>query len=77
MVGRISAQIDTARLKQDNGATGAFGLLEAVNDPEVFTGLFNAAENWLRENGRSKPHANSFDLNSGANWQTGQPSSAV
>lgn len=51
VVGRISAQIDTARLEQDNDATGAFGLLEGVNDPEVFTGLFNAAENWLRENG--------------------------
>jgi len=50
-VGRISAQIDELHLKQYDNKTGFFGLIEAVDDPEVFKILFNAAESWLRERG--------------------------
>jgi len=50
-VGRISAQID--RLNADLGRPhlGYFGLLDAVDDPEVFAALLGAAETWLRERG--------------------------
>jgi len=50
-VGRISAQID--RLNADLGRPdlGYFGLLEGVDDPEVFAELLRAAETWLRERG--------------------------
>jgi hypothetical protein len=50
-VGRISAQID--RLVKDP-AIGHFGLIVAEDDPAVFAALFNAAEVWLRERGKSK-----------------------
>lgn len=48
-VGRISAQIDP--LAQTDGAPsyGQFGSLSAIDDPEVFTALFGAAEGFLRE----------------------------
>jgi hypothetical protein len=50
-VGRISAQID--RLNADLGRPdlGYFGLLEGIDDPEVFAELLRAAETWLRERG--------------------------
>lgn len=50
-VGRISAQVDELHLKQYDDKTGFFGLIEAVDDPEIFKILFNAAESWLRERG--------------------------
>jgi hypothetical protein len=50
-VGRISAQID--RLVEDP-AIGHFGLVVAQDDPAVFAALFNAAECWLRERGKTK-----------------------
>lgn len=50
-VGRISAQIDELHLKQYDSKTGFFGLIEAVDDPEIFKILFNTAESWLRERG--------------------------
>lgn len=50
-VGRISAQIDELYLKQHDAQTGFFGLIEAQDDPEIFSTLFGAAENWLREQG--------------------------
>lgn len=49
-VGRISAQVD--RLVADAGL-GFFGLLAAENEPQVFAALFAAAEQWLRQRGRS------------------------
>ena len=49
-VGRISAQVD--RLARDP-RLGFFGLLAAEDDAAVFAALFAAAEQWLRERGRS------------------------
>jgi len=50
-VGRISAQIDELHLKQSDSKSGFFGLIEAPDDDEVFTALFEAAETWLRDQG--------------------------
>jgi hypothetical protein len=50
-VGRISAQID--QLVKDP-AIGHFGLIAAEDDPAVFAALFNAAEGWLKQRGKSK-----------------------
>ena len=50
-VGRITAQVDELHQQQHGDALGYFGMLEAVDDPEVFRVLFSAAENWLREQG--------------------------
>ncbi len=50
-VGRISAQIDRLHRERYGPDTGHFGLLEAQDDPEVFAGLFQVAESWLRERG--------------------------
>ena len=50
-VGRISAQVDHLHIERYADATGHFGLLEAVDDPEVFASLFATAEQWLREQG--------------------------
>jgi hypothetical protein len=46
-VGRISAQVDRLHRERYGPDTGQFGLLEAVDDPVVFAGLFGAAEAWL------------------------------
>jgi hypothetical protein len=51
MVGRISAQIDDLYLQHHPEPAGYFGMLEAIDDPGVFTALFDAAETWLRDNG--------------------------
>lgn len=50
-VGRISAQVDRLRIERYADATGHFGVLEAVDDPEVFAALFAAAESWLKAQG--------------------------
>jgi len=50
-VGRISAQIDELHQQQYQNRTGFFGLIEAIDDPEVFSLLFETAENWLRDAG--------------------------
>ena len=50
-VGRISAQIDELHQQRYNNKTGFFGLIEAPDDEQVFSKLFETAENWLRENG--------------------------
>lgn len=49
-VGRISAQVD--RLVADP-RLGFFGSIAAEDDPRVFAALFAAAEQWLRERGRT------------------------
>ncbi|MCP4327115.1 MAG: hypothetical protein GY791_01590 [Alphaproteobacteria bacterium] len=51
VVGRISAQIDSAYLKLHQDATGHFGLLEAEDDAQVFQALTGTAEAWLRDRG--------------------------
>lgn len=53
-VGRISAQIDRLYLERHDDATGFFGLIEAPDDPSVFSALFSAAESWLREKGMNR-----------------------
>ncbi|MDH3788004.1 MAG: hypothetical protein OES53_05500 [Xanthomonadales bacterium] len=50
-VGRISAQVDQLHQERYQNKTGFFGLIEAPDDAAVFSALFGAAENWLRENG--------------------------
>jgi len=50
-VGRISAQIDELHQHRYNNKTGFFGLIEAPDDPDVFSALFETAENWLQQNG--------------------------
>ncbi len=50
-VGRISAQIDQLHRKRYGADTGHFGLLESVNDKEVFSELMQTAEKWLAERG--------------------------
>lgn len=50
-VGRISAQVDELHQQQYDSKTGFFGLIEAVDDHEVFKALFDTAENWLRKRG--------------------------
>ena len=50
-VGRITAQIDEMHLHQHADAAGYFGMLEADDDPDVFSILFEAAEDWLRSEG--------------------------
>ncbi|HQU14924.1 MAG TPA: N-acetyltransferase [Gammaproteobacteria bacterium] len=50
-VGRITAQVDQLHLETHQDATGFFGMLEAHDDPEVFTALLDTAEHWLRAQG--------------------------
>jgi len=50
-VGRISAQIDDLHQQRYHNKTGFFGLIEAPDDAQVFSALFETAENWLREQG--------------------------
>ena len=50
-VGRITAQIDEMHLQQHGDGAGYFGMLEADDDPAVFSALFGAAEDWLRSEG--------------------------
>ena len=50
-VGRISAQIDELYLQHHDDKTGFFGMIEAHDDPEIFSALFETAESWLKEQG--------------------------
>lgn len=61
VVGRISAQIDRVYLERYNDATGHFGMIDAVDDPEVFAALFAAAEQWLARHGMKRA-AGPFNL---------------
>jgi hypothetical protein len=53
-VGRISAQINQLHLDQHRDAAGNFGFIEGLDDPAIFEGLLNAAENWLRSGGMTR-----------------------
>lgn len=46
-VGRISAQIDQLHRQRYGADTGHFGLLEGIDDTEVFAALMRTAEEWL------------------------------
>jgi len=48
-VGRISAQVDHLNAERGRPGLGYFGLLDAVDDGAVFRGLFDAAEQWLKD----------------------------
>ncbi len=50
-VGRISAQIDQLYLRQHGRQVGFFGMLEAIDDDEVFARLMIQAESWLKMQG--------------------------
>lgn len=53
-VGRISAQIDQLHRQRYGEDTGHFGLLESVNDKEVFSVLMLTAEKWLAKRGTKR-----------------------
>ena len=53
-VGRISAQIDQLHLERYGDDTGFFGMLEAPDDPEIFSALMTRAETWLRDQGMTR-----------------------
>ncbi|MEM8951891.1 MAG: hypothetical protein AAGC99_21475 [Pseudomonadota bacterium] len=48
-VGRVSAQVDRLHLEKHRDDTGHFGLLDAVDDQDVFDRLLATAEAWLAE----------------------------
>ncbi|MFK8257622.1 N-acetyltransferase [Erwinia sp. AnSW2-5] len=54
VVGRITAQIDTLHRARYGADTGHFGMIDAINDPGVFSALFSAAETWLTSKGAWK-----------------------
>jgi len=63
-VGRISAQIDRLHLDRYRDATGFFGLLDAIDDREVFGALLTTAEAWLSERGMERVRGPfSFSIN--------------
>jgi hypothetical protein len=61
-VGRITAQIDTLHRELHGAATGHFGMLDAIDDPEVFQSLLSTAEAWLRKQG-ARQISGPFGLN--------------
>ena len=54
VVGRITAQIDALHRDRYGEDTGHFGMIDAIEDPAVFSALFAAAEAWLRSKGALK-----------------------
>jgi hypothetical protein len=50
-VGRITAHVDYLYIKQYNRQCGFFGFLDAIDDFNVFYKLFEAAEEWLKNEG--------------------------
>lgn len=54
VVGRITAQIDRLHNELYGEDTGHFGMIDAIDDNEVFSALFAAAEEWLRSCGVRK-----------------------
>lgn len=54
VVGRITAQIDRLHNELYGEDTGHFGMIDAIDDGEVFRALFAAAEEWLKSRGVRK-----------------------
>lgn len=54
VVGRITAQIDSLHRELYGQDTGHFGMIDAIDDAEVFKALFAAAEAWLKSKGAAK-----------------------
>lgn len=53
-VGRISAQIDRLYEERHDSKTGHWGLLEAIDSPDVFRALFNSVEKQLKKEGKER-----------------------
>jgi len=53
-VGRITAQVDRLHQERHRDATGHFGFIEALDEPDVFAALLGAAEDWLRGQGMAR-----------------------
>lgn len=53
IVGRLMASDDPLYNALHRSNVGCFGLFESINDREVATALFGAAEDWLRQRGRT------------------------
>jgi GNAT superfamily N-acetyltransferase len=51
IVGRIAAIVNDNHNKKYNDKVGFFGYFECINSKEVSVALFEAAGNWLKENG--------------------------
>ncbi|MBR4751955.1 MAG: GNAT family N-acetyltransferase [Thermoguttaceae bacterium] len=51
MVGRIAAILNVGHLERYNDGVGFFGFFESVDDQEVANALFNAASQWLKDQG--------------------------
>lgn len=63
-VGRISAQVDRLHLERYKDGCGQFGFLDAHDDAEVFSALFNTAETWLKQKGMTRVRGPfSFSIN--------------
>ncbi len=54
VVGRITAQIDSLHRELYGQDTGHFGMIDAIDDKEVFDALFATAEEWLKSKGAFK-----------------------
>lgn len=54
VVGRISAQVDELYLSRYPDRTGFFGMIEAHDDPEIFTRLIETASQWLKGQGMTR-----------------------
>ncbi|MCZ6560310.1 MAG: N-acetyltransferase, partial [Gammaproteobacteria bacterium] len=54
IVGRISAHIDDLYLETQGEDTGFFGLIEAEDDPAIFSLLLDTVENWLSDQGMKR-----------------------
>lgn len=53
MVGRVAAILNVGHLERYNDGVGFFGFFESIDDQDVANALFNAASEWLREQGCS------------------------
>ncbi len=51
MVGRVAAILNVGHLERYNDGVGFFGFFESVDDQEVADALFNAASQWLKDQG--------------------------
>ncbi|MBA1200200.1 N-acetyltransferase [Pseudomonas capeferrum] len=51
VVGRITAQVDSLHRELHGSDTGHFGMLDAIDDEEVFRALTHTAETWLKQQG--------------------------
>jgi hypothetical protein len=51
VVGRITAQVDALHQDLHGADTGHFGMLDAIDDEQVFALLISTAETWLRQQG--------------------------